>query len=146
MTSSLYQEIPRVLHHLLDHQLRGLLYAELWQLLHLLLLFLVEELEVVYHHRLRDIIEVLTRVLPLPRVLIVIAPDHTVTESARESLFIFEEVGEPQDTQPLRLLISGGGNFLLLYRDDYYLSFTYFTQISWMRMPSILYINNKIIL
>ena len=56
MTSSLHQEIPRVLHHLLDHQLRGLLYAELWQLLHLLLLFLVEELEVVYHHRLRDII------------------------------------------------------------------------------------------
>lgn len=146
MTSSLHQEIPRVLHHLLDHQLRGLLYAELWQLLHLLLLFLVEELEVVYHHRLRDIIEVLTRVLPLPRVLIVIATDHTVTESARESLFVFEEVGEPQDTQPLRLLISGGGNFLLLYRDDYYLSFTYFTQISWTRMPSILYINNKIIL
>ena len=146
MTSSLHQEIPRVLHHLLDHQLRGLLYAELCQLLHLLLLFLVKELEVVYHHRLRDIIKVLTRVLPLPRVLIVIAPDHTVTESTRESLFVFEEVGEPQDTQPLRLLISGGGNFLLLYRDDYYLSFTYFTQISWTRMPSILYINNKIIL
>ena len=120
MSSSLHQEIPRVLHHLLDHQLGGLLYAELWHLLHLLLLFLVEEVEVVYHHRLRDIVQVLTRVLPLPRVLIVIAPDHTVTESARESLFIFEEVGEPQDTEPLRLLLSGlvgGGYFLLLYRD-----------------------------
>jgi hypothetical protein len=93
MTSSLHQEIPRVLHHLLDHQFRGLLYAELRQLLHLLLLFLVKELEVVYHHRLRDIIEVLTRVLHLLRVLIVIAPDHTVTESARETLFVFEEVG-----------------------------------------------------
>jgi hypothetical protein len=120
MTSSLHQEIPRVLHHLLDHQLGGLLYAELRQLLHLLLLFLIEEVEVIDHHRLRDIVQVLTRVLPLPRVLIVIAPDHTVTESARESLFVFEEVGEPQDAEPLRLLLSrlvGGGYFLLLYRD-----------------------------
>ena len=91
MTSPLHQEIPRVLHHLLDHQLGWLLYAELWQLLHLLLLFLVEEVEIVDHHRLRDVVaQVLTRVLPLPRFLIVVAPDHAVTESACESLFILE--------------------------------------------------------
>ena len=94
MATSLHQEIPRVLQHLLDHQLRGLLYAKLRLLLHLLLLFLVEELEVVDHHRLRDAVLVLTRVLPLSRVLIlIVAPDHTVTESARETLLVFEEAG-----------------------------------------------------
>jgi len=120
MTSPLHQEIPRVFHHLLDHQLGGLLYAELWQLLHLLLLFLVEEVEIVNHHRLRDFVEVLIRVLPLPRLLIIVASDHAVTESASESLFVLEEIGQPNDTEPLRLLLfwlGGGGNFLLLYRD-----------------------------
>jgi hypothetical protein len=119
MTSTLHPEIPRILHHLLDHQLGGFLYAKLWQLLHLLLLFLVEEVEVVDHHRLRDVVQVLTRVLPQPRVLIVVAPDHAIIEGTREALFVFEEVGEPEDTQPLRLLswLAGGGECLFLYRD-----------------------------
>jgi len=93
MFTSFDPKVPRILHHLLDHQLRWLLNLKMLLLVLLPLFLFIEKVKIINHDGLRDLIELepVPRIISLSRILMIITLYHTVIESFIKAFFVFKE-------------------------------------------------------